>query len=279
MQQQEQIKKQESRRRALEHDVKADTVRCRSCVNMYPETYRFCPHCGKNNPKLVSRPRLLKIVNYLSEKWRKLKLHLVFLIVPLLVVVAFLFYMVLFGHDELSDAASTVLSGVTILAVVIGGYWTYMLFVRNRTVYPRAEVSHSIMHWDIDEDKYLLRIDVTVKNLGEVLLPIELLRIHIYCMKPWSDKVIATLEGATNATRYGETEAGWERVKSKAVTFPRGDFEIEPNEKDVFSFDYAFPLGDEYLCIYTYLENTKKKRRGIGWGETSYYSLTEGGSS
>ena len=73
---------------------------------------------------------------------------------------------------NLSDVAtivSIVQSITTVIAIIIGGIWSYMLFVSRRQRYPRVKIEHQITCRPVSELKLLLSIDVTITNSSEVL--------------------------------------------------------------------------------------------------------------
>ncbi len=98
------------------------------------------------------------------------------------------------------DAASLteVLEGLahlfTVVAIVVGGIWTYLLFVRTRQRYPRANLTHRITHRKVSDDHMLLRVGLTVVNQGEVLLTLGAGETWVQRMVPWPDELIARIE-------------------------------------------------------------------------------------
>jgi nitrate reductase gamma subunit len=61
----------------------------------------------------------------------------------------------------------------TILAIIIGGIWSYMLFIKRRQRFPRAIVEHQVFHKTLAKDKILLNLTTIITNTGEVLLELE----------------------------------------------------------------------------------------------------------
>src|SRR5438067_414425 len=68
--------------------------------------------------------------------------------------------------DGQKDRINTVQSLVTVLALCVGAFWTYRLFIEQRQSYPRLKVEHQIQHWDISRDQVLLSVNEVLTNTG-----------------------------------------------------------------------------------------------------------------
>ena len=70
---------------------------------------------------------------------------------------------------------SIVQSVMTILGIVVGAIWTYILFVKNREMLPKAEVEHNVGITKVKDDKYaIISLHIKIKNCGKVLLQLNL---------------------------------------------------------------------------------------------------------
>lgn len=73
------------------------------------------------------------------------------------------------------DAAGwieSVKNAAEVAAVVVGGLWTYRLFIKGRGDFPRASITHRITHRELTEDQTLVRVSVGFSNPGTVLLKV-----------------------------------------------------------------------------------------------------------
>ena len=95
--------------------------------------------------------------------------------------------------STLKDIATIVQSVITVAAVILGGIWTYWLFVREREKYPSAKIEHRICHRPIANGKILLSIDATVINSGDVLLALVSGNMTISQMLPPQDELLEIL--------------------------------------------------------------------------------------
>src|SRR5437762_8865733 len=78
---------------------------------------------------------------------------------------------VLDGLKNSKDAIATLESIAKIGALVIGGWWTWLTFVRKRIRYPTANVQHFVTHW-ADAGRIFVHVTLRVINTGNVLIPI-----------------------------------------------------------------------------------------------------------
>ena len=72
--------------------------------------------------------------------------------------------------SRFKEIADIIQVAVAVAAVIVGGIWSYWLFVQNRQKYPRASISPHITHRHIGNDNLLLHVSVTISNVGDVLL-------------------------------------------------------------------------------------------------------------
>jgi hypothetical protein len=171
------------------------------------------------------------------------------------------------------DYAELIESIVTVVAILVGGIWSYFLFVQNRQRYPRANVQITVTHKKIPNKKILIHVKVAISNIGNILLSIVSLETRLQCVLPISTE----LEGLTKGKLLlnGETEIEWPLIDSYERTFNNGDYEIEPNETQEMCFDFIVDNSTQTVAIYCYIKNQKKRRREIGWDSTVLYDLNE----
>jgi len=54
--------------------------------------------------------------------------------------------------------------------IVVAAIWTWLIFVRKRERYPRAELSQTVSFWQISGNRRYVRVKLTIKNIGGVLI-------------------------------------------------------------------------------------------------------------
>lgn len=164
----------------------------------------------------------------------------------------------------------------TILAIIVGGIWTYMLFVKRRQRYPRANITQQIEHYPLSDRKVLLRVALRICNEGEILLSLVSGFARVQQMIPCSIDLSGSTSDQETSAEHCEPEAEWPLLSEKKLKFQKGEREIEPGETDELHFDFVIDPDVQLVVVYSYLKNVKKRRREIGWNVTSIYDLRSG---
>ena len=161
----------------------------------------------------------------------------------------------------------------TVAAIVAGGIWTYMLFVRRRQRYPRANITHQIRHYPISDRKVLLRVTVRICNKGEILLSLASGFTRVQQVIPCPVDLCESVGKQEDSANQCEPEVEWPLLREKKLRSQRNKREIEPGETDELHFDFVIDSDVQVVVVYSYLKNVKKRRREIGWNATSIYDL------
>lgn len=161
----------------------------------------------------------------------------------------------------------------TIIAFIVGGIWSYMLFVKKRPKYPCANITHCITHRPITEKKILLNVDVGISNVGAVLLSLVPVETRLLQVVPPPSDVLDDVKRGINPVKNGEKEIQWPIIDTQIANFEKGRFEIEPCEQDHLYYDFIVGNEVESIEVYTYFKNETKGNREIGWGLTTVYDL------
>ena len=240
---------------------------CLKCKGSYDKSQKKCPHCGELNPIRSSWWRSRSIAS---------PVPIIFLAFALLLTLT-LFLALLISHKSFIDSLSIVTGATTVTAIIVGGYWAYMLFVRKRQKYPRAKVEHMLRHWELPDGNYLLHLVLKVSNGGEVLLTLAELDIWIGKVIPWppKDSLKEALCQAiiTNISETGTIEVEWPRLHGKTVYLNPKRNIIEPGEEDEMHFDFSIPHDVEMVHVYTHLRNVSRPAKDIGWFKSSFYEI------
>ncbi len=186
-------------------------------------------------------------------------------------------------------------SVVTIVAFLIGGFWTYKIYKQKRQKYPRAEIEQQVQSRVLPDQRILLFVDIKLTNIGEVLITPKSLFSQVEKILPLDqqDGDFYTLDRAK-----GETELPWqwakggERMEKK---YEGRNVEIEPGESESFHFEFIIAEPIETVKIYSYINNAFKREpsiskkfkafnehrnkpesKDIGWSTTILYDLIGG---
>jgi len=162
---------------------------------------------------------------------------------------------------------------VTIVAIAVGGAWAYLLFVRRRQKYPRANLTQDLRCYPLRDNKLLLRATVRICNESEVLLSLASGLSRVQQVLPCTEDLVASLAKRIHDDDACEPEVEWPLLEEWKVAFKKGEREIEPGESDELHFDFVVDSDVQVVVLYSYLKNVRKRKREIGWNVTSIYDL------
>lgn len=80
-----------------------------------------------------------------------------------------------------------------VAALIVGGWWTYDRFIRQREIWPRATLEQLMSHRDLDTDHTLVRLELKIQNTGEVLLELTKARAEVYQVLPLTQRTAELL--------------------------------------------------------------------------------------
>lgn len=175
----------------------------------------------------------------------------------------------------LKEIAEIAQALATAAAILVGGIWTYLLFVKRRQRYPRAEIKHIVTHKQIGNDKLLLHVCVVISNTGDVLVSLENGETRIQQLLPPSGELLNDINKGVKLHKEGETEISWPEIASIPKNWKRGTFEIEPGERDEIHYDFILNADVQCVEVYSYFRNFVKRGRNIGWNVTTIYDISK----
>ncbi len=167
------------------------------------------------------------------------------------------------------DISEIVKNYSTFAAVIIGGLWTYAAFARRREKYPRAKVSHRILHRKIDDGRVFLKVVVVIQNIGEVMISLDRRFVRVQKMIPWPTEAMKPVDVQPDNTRNDHAEVEWPLLGEVDISGEEPGHEIEPGESEELHFDFVVPSETNTVVVYSYLKNVTKRKREIGWNTTS----------
>lgn len=163
---------------------------------------------------------------------------------------------------------------ITALAIIVGGWWSYNKFIKHRLNYPRGQITHTITHTRLINEKIFLHVTVNINNTGDVLLSLESAETWIQQVLPLTkiikEKIIRGIDPVPN----NKLEIEWPLLGSRNK-MPESGLEIEPGENDWISYDFVIDKKMKVVRVYSFLQNKRKRGRNIGWTKESYYHLNK----
>ena len=169
---------------------------------------------------------------------------------------------------------------VTIFAIIVGGLWTYKIFIKERASYPHANIKHNISHIAISDKINLLRVAIELTNTGNSKMVVNksLIRVQqilpiLPCVKASPCSISQVNDSLRNRDRK-EDRFAWPMIGQRTKIWDK-PLELEPSEKDLIDFEFAISSDVNQVRIYSYFRNEKKKTENeeIGWSISSYYKL------
>jgi hypothetical protein len=156
-------------------------------------------------------------------------------------------------------------------AIVVGGWWAYTRFIRERESFPRATLKQVITHRELDDVHTYLRVALQIENTSSVLLPNKQARTDVYQVLPLHPDVERALERG-ELIPDGQTHANWHCLESYDVPTVG---KIEPGDSDEFSFEFVIPTEVTTVYLYSYVSNPTAEN--LGWGLSCLYDLDTAG--
>ena len=177
------------------------------------------------------------------------------------------------GVERWKTVSETLQAFATTAALLIAGVWTYLLFVRQRQRFPRADLHLKITSKRLSPSHDLLHIQATMKNVGNVLISLASARARIGRVTPLSSDLRTVLATGGDLVQANETDIRWPELGRRDCAWPDNPREIEPGESDAFHFDFVLQKGLEAVEVFCYFRNVVKVGREMGWSQTALVDL------
>jgi len=197
------------------------------------------------------------------------------------------------GSTEFATAAE---SWAKIIAILVAGLWTYLLFVRQRQRYPRATAIQSAIARDLDDKRRVLTVRVALTNIGQRLIQVDYVTVVVQQLAPLRPVSIESAIASHNPLdAAGRREILWYRIAHRRTGFETHHLEIEPGEAEEIDFDFVIARSVSTIKVQTHIENVLKRdsprdwlrrllagstrisvrsaNRCLGWQCTTYHSL------
>jgi hypothetical protein len=188
------------------------------------------------------------------------------------------------GLEPMKGGFEALQAAATAGALLAAGIWTYLLFVRQRQRFPRAEMTHRVVSIELSSYQVLVHAVVLVKNIGSVLIRLREGFARIDRLRPVPSRIAGMLAAGEDPVPVDCSEARWETLKRRDCVWAGDPREIEPGEADEFHFDFFVAADVRTVELYSYFENIRKRRfsnwfrrerRSIGWNHTSIVELDQ----
>ena len=171
-----------------------------------------------------------------------------------------------------SDIAANL---VQVAAILVGGWWAYTKFIRQREEWPRITLEQLISDRVLNDEKALLRVSVAAKNTGTVLVNVQDVRVDVHQVLPLTPETEEELNKGSLVPEQ-ENEANWPCLGSLQRSWSTEEACIEPGENDQYGFDFVVPREIDTVFVYCYIRNVKHREREMGWQLSQFFDLERG---
>lgn len=186
------------------------------------------------------------------------------------------FFNWLLSNSEITrNIAQTIQSIVTIIGVIMAGYW----FLKRRQINPRAKLTHKIIHHTLDDKTLLIRVTATIENIGNVLIEIDHAVIRINWVLPLIEDVAKSIE---RAEKSKSLEIEFPQIDAKELNLKESKIIVEPGESDNIDCDFIlktddFPDRIATVIVHCHIRNIELKYRDepLGWSFQECYNLED----
>jgi hypothetical protein len=169
------------------------------------------------------------------------------------------------------DVTGALQSVATVVALIVGGIWTFRAFVKKREDQPRAKIEHSASHRMLPNNQYLLVLDVFIENVGEVAICLGRSETWLQQIVPLPYNVRCLIENGEDAVPEGQSEAPWTLLGSVHENkYTKNNCIIDAHEREQFRHNFLFDSDVQTIQIYTYLEPTSGS---LGWKLKTTYDF------
>jgi hypothetical protein len=175
------------------------------------------------------------------------------------------------------DRINTVQSLITILAIFVGGFWTYRLFIEQRQNHPRLRIDHRIQHWKISDDRVLLSVDEILTNTGSVMVNLPGGSIRVIKVMPLPPSIAADLNALQDKSTHAKAESSiydpkvWEVLVESRREWKAAEVVIEPGESETIPNEFIIPSTVRVVAVYSFISNPDNLR--LGWNGLVYYDF------
>ena len=167
---------------------------------------------------------------------------------------------------DIVSIISAIKETITILAIIIGGIWTYHLFILRRHQHQKLEIYHDLTEVPLNKFNKLLSIVVIIKNTGEVAISIGNVILKLSQILPLIKPLRVCLDNDGDLKEFllktlGSNEKKWPKEK---IAWPElgflksaGNHWIEPGNSQKIAFDFIVNHSVKTIRIESSFENNQ----------------------
>lgn len=161
---------------------------------------------------------------------------------------------------RVKSVANIAQSVATVIAIIVAGIW----FIERREASLKADITHTVIHRQIDDKQTWLRVSIKISNQGKRLLDLKSGLFSIHQILPLEPDDIPILK---------DYRVNWPLIGKPCER--ELNIKIEPGEADHLDHEFLIPRNVQTVEIYSYFQNPENQ--DIGWPKSTVYDLIEQG--
>jgi len=187
---------------------------------------------------------------------------------------------VLSAVEARKESIGAVKDLLTICALFVGGYWTWMLYREFREAYPQLSIEQSVTFRRLSTDKVLAVVDVGTTNTGRTLIKPLVGWFAVDQILPLTDEQLGQLKPGQLRPRWGPLR----RPDWFVGLGPGSQRQLEPGESETQHVEVILDGGAKTVRIYSFFVDPRSsmtpKSPGssqgvVGWERMSVHDLQE----
>jgi hypothetical protein len=170
------------------------------------------------------------------------------------------------------DAASTIQSVATVVALFVAGGWALHVFLELRQDRPRLAITHNIQHFRLPDGQILLSVEEKLSNIGPVSLDLKKGQIRIIQVLPVPDAVVGAAKTPNQLNDTPENPYVWPVLVWYPHPWDKEREFIEPGEVDTIRNYFLLAGSTQVVNVFSIVGNPAEDNK-LGWRAITTYDL------
>jgi hypothetical protein len=173
-----------------------------------------------------------------------------------------------YSIDEQAKAVAIAKDSLTIIALVLGGFWTVRIYLKQRVDASAVDVRQSVTVIRFPEGKWLLKVNLAIHNVGKTRVQLSEWRYRADVILPLTPEGEEMMK---NIGAFSKLHAPWPSIAETTLREREFGLSIEPGATQTESANILLPKFVEVVQIYSFL--TEATNRDRGWWDQTIIDL------
>jgi hypothetical protein len=161
----------------------------------------------------------------------------------------------------------------TIVAILVGGWWTYTLFVAQGGFSPGIKIDYDISSKALSRNTVLLHLRVRAENTGRSLVEWGEADVRVQQILPLDKNLQRSFATGDQLVPQDSNVVRWP-VLCRYLT--NIDYKLRPGEIDAIDFDFILPSKVKTVRVYSFIgEKASTTKDPKGWSQSSIFNIPE----